>query len=58
MKNINVIRSYKPVKDIQDILDYIYGIILEKIEISLLKSEKAQYNWVKYYSYKNDFRYS
>ncbi len=24
MKNINVIRSYRPVKDIQDILDYIY----------------------------------
>lgn len=30
MKNINVIRSYKPVKDIQDILAYIYGIIFEK----------------------------
>ncbi len=30
MKNINVIRSYKPVKDIQDILAYIYDIIFEK----------------------------
>jgi len=39
MKNINVIRLYKPVKDIQDILDYIYGIIFEKIEVNLLKKE-------------------
>ncbi len=41
MKNINIIRSYIPVKDIQDILDYIYGIILERVEINLLKSEKS-----------------
>jgi len=41
MKDINIIRSYRPVKDIQDILDYVYGIILEKIEINLLKSEKT-----------------
>jgi len=41
MKNINVIRSYRPVKDIQDILDYIYDIILEKVKINLLKREKA-----------------
>jgi len=41
MENINIIRTYRPVKDIQDILTYIYEIILEKVEINLLKSEKA-----------------
>jgi len=42
--NINVFRSYKSTEDIKDILAYIYGIILEKIEVSLPKSEIDQYN--------------
>ena len=38
MKNINVIRLYKPVKDIQDILVDIYDLILSKVN-SKLKEE-------------------
>lgn len=37
--NINVFRFYKSTEDIKDILVYIYGIIFEKIEVGLLKSE-------------------
>ena len=37
--NIKVFRSYKSTEDIKDILDYVYGIILEKVEVELLKSE-------------------
>jgi len=37
--NIIVFRFYKSTEDIKDILAYIYGIIFEKIEVKLLKSE-------------------
>ena len=38
--NIKVFRFYKSTEDIKDILDYIYGIIFEKVKVKIIKKKK------------------
>ena len=37
--NIKVFRFYKPLEDIKDTLDNIYGIVFEEVKVKLIKKK-------------------